>query len=152
MLQWGGWFHTKKIGFIHTYEKFAENIEKQIQLKEEALSRKVWAGHLYHRLQYPTIQMAPLSQLQAIMVLSLGLRFLSFFKGALLPNFNKIVKRELLVMGARHIFGIVAVNVHAWLNVLCLATNDISWDITLFTLQFFFFLYVCVSAPCMFCI
>jgi len=27
MLQWGGWFHTKKIGFINTYEKFAENIK-----------------------------------------------------------------------------------------------------------------------------
>ena len=79
----------------------------------------------------------PLSQLETIMVLSLGLRFLSFFKGALLPNFNKIVKRDLLVIGARqlkHIFSIVAMNVHAWLNVLCLGTNDLNWASTLFTL------------------
>ena len=53
----------------------------------------------------------------------------------MLPNFNKIVKRDLLVMGARqHIFSIVVMNVHAWLNVLCLGTNDISWASTLFTL------------------
>jgi len=71
------------------------------------------------------------------MVLSLGLRYLSFFKSALLTNFNKIVKRDLLVMGAwqlKHILSIVAMNVHAWLNVLCLGTNNISWGITLFTL------------------
>jgi hypothetical protein len=46
-----------------------------------------------------------------------------------------IVNRDLLVMGARqlkHIFSIVAMNVHAWLNVLRLGTNDISSGITPF--------------------
>jgi len=27
MLQWEGWLKTKKKGFIHTYEKFTENIK-----------------------------------------------------------------------------------------------------------------------------
>jgi hypothetical protein len=65
----------------------------------------------------------PLSQLETIMVLSLRLRFLSFFKDALLPYLKRIVKEAWQL---KHIFSTVSMNVHAWFNVLGLGTNDIS--------------------------
>jgi hypothetical protein len=70
----------------------------------------------------------PLSQLETIMILSLRLRFFSFFKDALLPYLNRIVKRDLVkeAWQLKHIFSTVSMNLHAWFNVLDLRTNDIS--------------------------
>jgi hypothetical protein len=51
----------------------------------------------------------------------LRLRFLNFFKGSLLPNSNKIVKREILTVVGRqleYIFGIVPTNFRALLSTL----------------------------------
>jgi hypothetical protein len=53
------------------------------------------------------------------------LKFLSFHrqKGTLPPNFNKIVKREYLIMEVQQFedfFGILGTNLHYWLNVLFL--------------------------------
>ena len=78
----------------------------------------------------------PPRQLETIMVLSLGIRSLSIFKGALLPNFNKIVQRDLVMelSNSKHIFSTVAMNVqHVWLNVLHLGTNVVCWGITVFS-------------------
>ena len=47
----------------------------------------------------------------------LRLSFLSFFKGALLPNVNRMVKRELLIMAVQHItdmFSIEHYYLRAW--------------------------------------
>ena len=51
-------------------------------------------------------------------LLRLRLSFLSFFKGALLPNFNKMVERDLSIMWVQQlkdIFSIVLKNLGAWL-------------------------------------
>jgi hypothetical protein len=54
-------------------------------------------------------------------VLKLRLRFLGFFKGALLLNFKKIVKYETLIMVVHQLeyfFTIVRTNLRAWPHVL----------------------------------
>jgi hypothetical protein len=62
-------------------------------------------------------------------LLRFRLRFLSFFKGALLLNFNSLVERELLIMGVQRledIFSIISTNLRNWLNILGLGANDVS--------------------------
>jgi hypothetical protein len=64
----------------------------------------------------------PLSQLQNrdSPLLRLRLMFPSFFRCALLPYFNKIVERELLVLGVQQIediFSIVFTNLRTWLSM-----------------------------------
>jgi hypothetical protein len=50
-------------------------------------------------------------------------------KGTLLPNFNKILGREFLIVGvqqAEGIFSILYTNLNPWLKILCLGANDVS--------------------------
>ena len=57
----------------------------------------------------------------------LRLRFLNFFKCALLPNINHVVERDFLFMGAEQledIFSILRTNLRTSLDVLGLAAND----------------------------
>jgi hypothetical protein len=54
-------------------------------------------------------------------ILRLGFRFLKFFKGALIPNFNKTVEHELLIMGVwqlEDVFSVVLTNLRAWVQRL----------------------------------
>ena len=51
----------------------------------------------------------------------LRLKFLSFFKGVLFQNFNRVVELELLVMGVQRledIFSIVSTDLRNWLNII----------------------------------
>jgi hypothetical protein len=60
----------------------------------------------------------------------LRLRFLGFFKGALLPNFNKMVKHALLIMGVqqleRHLW-------HCKYEFVCLAFNIVGLEENYYT-------------------
>jgi hypothetical protein len=73
----------------------------------------------------------PLSQLQNYRTPHLKLRTWcpKSFKGTSLPIFNKIIQHKLPVIGDRQlkdIFSTVWINLHAWLNLLNLGTNDIN--------------------------
>lgn len=60
--------------------------------------------------------------------LSLRLRVLPFFSDALLPNFEKIVEGEFLIIGAQQledVFSIVRTDRLAGLNLLGLAAYDV---------------------------
>jgi hypothetical protein len=75
-------------------------------------------------------QSNPLSQLRHHQgaLLRLRLNSLSFLKGALPPNFNKMVRREIMnvvVQQPLNTFSIVCTNLCAWLNILWLGTNDV---------------------------
>jgi len=63
------------------------------------------------------------------------LRFLSFLKGPLLPNFNKIFERDLLIAVLQlleDIFSIGHTDLRFWLSILVLGTNDVSRGMTVF--------------------
>jgi hypothetical protein len=73
--------------------------------------------------------------LKNILRLMFGLRlvlkfviFLCFFKGALLPNFKKMIEHELHIMGVRQledIFSTALKNLRTWTNTLGLVGNDL---------------------------
>ena len=102
-------------------------------------------------LKHPDVSFSdptPLSQIQNCHgpLLTLRFWFLSFFKGALLPNFNKIVEREFLTMGVQQLkdtFSTVRTNLRSWLNTVywiwrrrTWVRNDVSRGITVITLVF----------------
>jgi hypothetical protein len=58
----------------------------------------------------------------------LRLRFISFVKDALLLNFNKLVKREILIMIVQKLevnLSLVGNNLCAWFNIFGLEIKDI---------------------------
>jgi len=62
-------------------------------------------------------------------LLRLRLRFLSFFKGALLPNFNTIVDSRLLTEGfpqLEDVFSILHQNLPIYLDILGRTEKDVS--------------------------
>jgi len=61
--------------------------------------------------------------------LSLRQRFLTFFKGALLLIFKKVVEHVLLSMGIqklKNVFVVIFVNLNVWLNVLWRGADTIN--------------------------
>jgi hypothetical protein len=72
----------------------------------------------------------PLLQLRNRRSPLLRLRFLGFFRGALLPSLNNIVESDLLIMGVSntktYAFSIVRRNLRVWLIALRLRANDVS--------------------------
>jgi len=73
----------------------------------------------------------PLSQLQHRYgpLLRLRLRLFCSFQAALLRNFNKTVRRELLIMGVQQledVFSILRKNFRAWTNMSCLEEKNLS--------------------------
>ena len=65
----------------------------------------------------------PLSQAQVLQLLKK--------RGALFPNFTKMVQREMAIRGAQPLavnFSIVRTNRRAWLNVLDPGPNDVMWN------------------------
>jgi len=67
------------------------------------------------------------------------LRFLSFLKGALLPNFNKVCERVLLIAVIQlleHIFSIGRTDLRFRLSILVLWTNDLSRGMTVFEKEY----------------
>jgi hypothetical protein len=64
-------------------------------------------------------------------LLTVRLMFLSFFKGALLPNLNKMVECEILILVVQHledIFNIICLDLHVWLNILSVGAKGVSAD------------------------
>jgi len=62
-------------------------------------------------------------------LLALRFMFLGFFRGVLLLNFDKIVERELLIVGflqLEYTLNIAGTNLSAYLNILRPAENDLS--------------------------
>jgi len=60
-------------------------------------------------------------------------------KGALLPNFNKICERDLLIAVIQlleDIFSIGRTDLRFWLSTLVLRTNDVSHGMTLFQKEY----------------
>lgn len=54
---------------------------------------------------------------------------MSFFRGALLSNFDRICEYELLTKGSQQLqddSSVVSTNLHAWFNVLDLTAEDVS--------------------------
>jgi hypothetical protein len=51
---------------------------------------------------------------------------LSFFKGAVLLNFSKMIVHEIMIIGVQQLntLSTVHAGLHAWLNVLGLGTNN----------------------------
>ena len=73
------------------------------------------------RLDVVSISPSPSVCFQTVMV-----RFLSivmFFKGAVFPKLNRILECQLLTIELQQFEG---TNYRAWLNILCLGTNDVS--------------------------
>ena len=71
--------------------------------------------------------------------LRLRVKLLGSFKGALLPNLNKMVERKLLITGVRqheNIFQISRTNLRTWLSTLRLGSNNVQgrnnvcWGVT----------------------
>lgn len=60
--------------------------------------------------------------------LRIRLRLLNYFKAAPLLNFNRIVKRALLIIGVQQfedIFSTAGTNLRSWLNVVGLGPKDV---------------------------
>jgi hypothetical protein len=77
------------------------------------------------------VRPSPSSELLNGPLLKLRFRFLGFYNGSLLPNFNKIVECELLMMGVQQledVFSIVRTNLRAWLSMLDLGANGVSTE------------------------
>jgi len=69
----------------------------------------------------------PLNRHGPLLKLRLRFRFISFIKGALFPNFSKVVECEFLFMGVQQLedtFSVARTNLPAWLNILGLGAND----------------------------
>jgi len=85
--------------------------------------------HLYANISHSK----PLSQLQhrCVPVLRLRIRSLCSFKAASLPNFNKMVRCELLIMGVQQledVFSILRTNFRAWINTSDIEEKDVKLD------------------------
>jgi len=103
-------------------------------LRTNALKHRGASLYEFKPLNQPRNRHSPLQRLRLklrltlknILTLTLGLRlvlkfviFLCFFKGALLPYFNKMIEHELPIMGVRQledVFSMAHKNVRAWFN------------------------------------
>jgi hypothetical protein len=89
--------------------------------------------NVFKHLDASFSQSKPLSQLQHRYgpLLRLRLRSLCSFMAALLPNFNKTVRRELLIMEVQQIddvFNILCTNIRAWINTSDLEEKELSTE------------------------
>ena len=140
MLKRGQWFQKicfKQEKTVNIKEKFTESkkADKQMTIEREGTSSSTVGGSAGSSSSMSNNTgddaRVPEDNFKIVMVLSLNLklRFSSFFQGALLQNFKKMVECDLLILEIQQFedtFSVVSKNLRLWLNILGMGTNDVS--------------------------